>query len=471
MTLFDKNHWQHWQDKAETLVNRSLDRHLRLAVTGLSRSGKTAFITALVQQLEQAGFSARLPHWQVLQSGRLLGARRVAQRNHHIPTFPYEAGLASLYADPPQWPAPTRSVSEIRLELRFHTDHPLLRHLKRDASSLFLDIVDYPGEWLLDLPLLEMSYGQWSEQVRQQLREPVLAASAAEWLALGAELSLSAPSDDGKLRALAASYTRWLHHCKSHLGLSLIQPGRFVLPGEYADAPMLQFVPWVWGPLAGTADIGSLQAMLEERFAAYKQHLVQGFYQDHFASFDRQIVLVDCLQPLQSGERAFGDLEQTLALLMQSFHYGQSSWLRRLVAPRIDKLLFAASKADHVTPDQHGNLQSLLRDLVQRAYGVARFEGITIECLPIASVRACDFRQVQHQGQTLTTLSGTTLEGETVHLFPGEVPPARPGADYWSAGSPFGFIALRPPLLQPGVAMPHLRLDQVLEFLLGDKLR
>lgn len=29
------------------LVNRSVDRHLRIAVTGLSRSGKTAFITGM----------------------------------------------------------------------------------------------------------------------------------------------------------------------------------------------------------------------------------------------------------------------------------------------------------------------------------------------------------------------------------------------------------------------------------------
>ncbi len=33
------------------LMNRSVDRHVRLAVTGLSRSGKTAFITSLVNQL------------------------------------------------------------------------------------------------------------------------------------------------------------------------------------------------------------------------------------------------------------------------------------------------------------------------------------------------------------------------------------------------------------------------------------
>ena len=48
MTLLDKLPWQSWQETADTLVNRSLDRHLRLGVTGLSRSGKTGFITALV---------------------------------------------------------------------------------------------------------------------------------------------------------------------------------------------------------------------------------------------------------------------------------------------------------------------------------------------------------------------------------------------------------------------------------------
>ncbi len=473
MKPFDKRQWHQWQTQAQMLVNRSLDRHLRLAVTGLSRSGKTAFITALVQQLEQVGFSARLPHWQVVQSGRLLGVKRVPQVNHHIPTFPYEEGLAALHGEPPRWPEPTRSVSEIRLELRFNSRHPLLRHIGSDTSSLFLDLVDYPGEWLLDLPLLQMNYSQWSEQVRQQLERPELRSAAAEWLALGSRLALAAPYDDDAMRTLAASYTQWLHYCKSTLGLSLVQPGRFVLPGEHAGAPMLQFVPWVWGPLLASAQSGSLQSMLEERFAHYKQHLVQGFYRDHFASFDRQIVLVDCLQPLQAGESAVNDLEQTLALIIQSFHYGQSSWLRRLFSPRIDKLLFAASKADHVTPDQHGNLQSLLRDLVQRAYGVARFEGIEIECLPIASVRASEYRQVNHNGRLLTALQGTTLGGEQVHLFPGEVPNQRPGKQFWSTQEEagFGFISLRPPHMHRGVAMPHLRLDQVLEFLLGDKLR
>ena len=39
------------KNEINSLVNRGVDRHLRLAVTGLSRSGKTAFITAMVNQL------------------------------------------------------------------------------------------------------------------------------------------------------------------------------------------------------------------------------------------------------------------------------------------------------------------------------------------------------------------------------------------------------------------------------------
>ncbi len=79
------------QQQAKTLVHLSLDRHVRLAVTGLSRSGKTAFITALVHQLQQLDLTVSLPHWQVVQSGRWIGGRQVPQRYHHIPTFQFDA--------------------------------------------------------------------------------------------------------------------------------------------------------------------------------------------------------------------------------------------------------------------------------------------------------------------------------------------------------------------------------------------
>ena len=103
------------KNELNALVNRGVDRHLRLAVTGLSRSGKTAFITAMVNQLLNIHAGVRLPLLSAVREERLLGVKRIPQRDFGIPRFTYDEGLAQLYGDPPAWPTPTRGVSEIRL--------------------------------------------------------------------------------------------------------------------------------------------------------------------------------------------------------------------------------------------------------------------------------------------------------------------------------------------------------------------
>jgi predicted YcjX-like family ATPase len=89
------------KNEFNSLVNRGVDRHLRLAVTGLSRSGKTAFITAMVNQLLNLHTGARLPLLSAVREERLLGVKRVPQRDFGIPRFTYDEGLAQLYGEPP----------------------------------------------------------------------------------------------------------------------------------------------------------------------------------------------------------------------------------------------------------------------------------------------------------------------------------------------------------------------------------
>ncbi|MBP0576009.1 YcjX family protein, partial [Mycobacterium tuberculosis] len=36
--------------------------------------------------------------------------------------------------------------------------------IRGSNRTLTLDIVDYPGEWLLDLPLIGQSYRQWADK-------------------------------------------------------------------------------------------------------------------------------------------------------------------------------------------------------------------------------------------------------------------------------------------------------------------
>ncbi|WP_423750444.1 YcjX family protein, partial [Cronobacter sakazakii] len=189
------------QSEMQALMNRSVDRHLRLAVTGLSRSGKTAFITALVNQLLSVNSGARLPLFSPVREERLLGVRRVPQQDMGVARFTYDEGLAQLFGTPPAWPTPTRGVSEIRLALRYRSRESLLRHFK-DTSTLYLDIVDYPGEWLLDLPMLAQDYLTWSRQMTGLLQGE-RAIWAQRWRSLCEGLDPLAPGDEKRLAEIA----------------------------------------------------------------------------------------------------------------------------------------------------------------------------------------------------------------------------------------------------------------------------
>ena len=116
---------------------------VRLGVTGLSRAGKTVFITALLHGLLRGG---RFPVFEPLASGRIAGARLSPQPDDAVPRFDYERHVRSLVTER-EWPQSTRQISELRVVIDYQSAGGAMR-------TLTLDIVDYPGEWLLDLPLL-----------------------------------------------------------------------------------------------------------------------------------------------------------------------------------------------------------------------------------------------------------------------------------------------------------------------------
>jgi uncharacterized protein len=449
----------------EDLAGLARQQILRLAVTGLRQGGKTVFVTALVHHL----LSGReLPFLGAAQEGRLLGARLLPPRPGDLPVFPFAEGRAALAAPEPRWPAPTRSLSALRLELRFAIKGALRRRLG-PHRSLILMIIDYPGEWLLDLPLLEQTYEAWSSATLGLAAAAPRAQLAEEWHRFLAALDLAAPAAPDQIAQAALLYTRYLQRAQREAGLGLLQPGRFTMPAEVTERDLLQFCPLPPGP----APPGSLRELMRHRYDRYCTEVVAPFYRDHFSRFDRQIVLVDLLSTLNRGPACFADLQATLDMVMRSFHYGSSGLLARLFRPRIDTLLFAASKADHVAHNQHNNLRLLLERLVADAAARARFEGITPTFVALAAHRATDVVRTEHQGQVLSCVRGRLKddERETV-LFPGEIPADLPSEEDWQVDR-FRFRDFAPRRLRLNGAGPpqHIRLDQALEALIGDRLQ
>lgn len=137
---------------------------IRLGVTGLARSGKTVFITSLIANLLSG---AKLPQFVASAQDRIELAYLNPQPNDTITRFDYETHLAQLYAHPPTWPNNTKGISTLRLTLKLRPTG-LLSGL-RGAVEEHIYIVDYPGEWLLDLGLMDKSYEEWSKDVLHRM--------------------------------------------------------------------------------------------------------------------------------------------------------------------------------------------------------------------------------------------------------------------------------------------------------------
>jgi hypothetical protein len=467
------------------LVARSIGDYfsgapLRLGVTGLSRSGKTVFLTALVNNLV-AG--ARLPVLAASAEGRIIRARLEPQPDDAVPRFAYEEHLKSLSGPDRRWPQSTSRIAQLRLTIEFES----ASGWGARRSSLTVDIVDYPGEWLLDLPLLDKSYSTWSRETLAASETPARAPLAEQWRAAMVGLDPAAPADEDTARRIAELFTAYLKRARDDVyALSTLPPGRFLMPGDLAGSPALTFAPV---PLDDDAAIpsGSLAAMMARRYEAYKEHVARPFFRDHFARLDRQIVLVDALSALNSGPAALKDLENALTEVMRAFRAGRSSYFASIFRPRIDRILFAATKADHLHHRSHDRLEAILRALTAKAIARAEGVGAEIDVIALAAIRATREAEIRTGAETLDAIIGVPEKGETIGgqtfdgvaeaaVFPGELP-ADPNAIFEGdaialpeADNDWRFVRFRPPLTRAGEPAPQIRLDRALQFLIGDRL-
>jgi predicted YcjX-like family ATPase len=441
------------------------DRRIRLGVTGLSRSGKSVFVAALVHALTHP---SRLGLLDVVAEERLRAAVLQPQPHVDLPRFAYEDAVARLTGadgSPPQWPPGTRNMAELRLSIRFAPRPGLLGSF--GDGVLHLDIFDYPGEWLIDLPLLTTDYASWSAETLALAVRGRRAALSEPWRAMLSGLDPDGPAREADAIEAARLYTAYLAACRSlDMPLARLQPGRFLLPGDLEGSPALTFCPLPEppGPRRGT-----LFALMEERFEGYKARVVRPFFRDHFARLDRQIVLVDLLAHLAAGPESLADFGRAMDEILGCFKVGGMNWLRPFET-RIRRVLFAATKADHLPREGHDGLVRLLDEVLQASVTRTAFAGATVRSAAIASLRATTEVDVTRHGRTLRCVSGLIVPGgRPVAAFPGTLP--RRIADATGGGG-FGAQPFLPP---PGLGgrsggWPHIRLDTALEFLIGADL-
>ncbi|MEM9371001.1 MAG: YcjX family protein, partial [Pseudomonadota bacterium] len=338
------------------------------------------------------------------------------------------------------------------------------------------------GEWLLDLLLLDKDYAAWATEALSIAQSPARSQFASGWHAELAMHDGDNSHNETSAEALANAYRDYLQACRA-AGHSALAPGRFLMPGELDGSPALTFAPL---PAPARVRRGSLYAQMQERYDAYKRVVVKPFFREHFARLDRQVVLIDVLDALARGPRALADLTATMAETLGAFRHGSNSWLdRTLGGRRIDRLLFCASKSDHLHHEQHPQLTALVEAMLAEAKQTAQWAGTDTRALAIAAIRATSEQEIMQEGEPLRIVRGIRSDiGREAAIFPGDLPAdprqllatadkAAPGEapkDWPSAQ--FAALSFAPPLwgAHPGDGPPHIRLDSALDFLIGDRL-
>src|SRR5262249_30552368 len=158
------------------------------------------------------------------------------------------------------------------------------------------------------------------------------------------------------------------------------------------------------------------------------------------------------------------------------FRIGRSTLLSTLFRPRIDRILFAATKADHLHHVSHDRLEAVLKRTVAKAAARAEYSGAAIDVVALAAVRATREAQVQRGRDKLPSIlgapasgesaGGETFDGETeVATFPGDLP-ADPDmlfndeaafrglTSVTSGKTDYRFLKFRPPRLDAEDALP-----------------
>jgi predicted YcjX-like family ATPase len=432
---------------------------VRLGVTGLSRAGKTVFLVSLIGNLLALPRNlSAFPKLSSRLSGKLVSVEIEPSGLQRIPRFAYEANRRALAAgEAPSWPVATNLPAMIALRL-------VIRRKALGKRALRLVLLDYPGEWLLDLPLAGQDFAAWSGATLARLREPPRDRFAEEFLAFVGQLDPRAADDQRLALHGHGLYRAALRRAREEAGLRFLQPGRFLMPAPGGEPPVMQFFPWeVPNPRPGT-----LAALMRDRFRAYAEEVRRDFFEAHFRGFDRQVVLVDVLGALWAGKAAYADSREALSAVGEAY--------ARLLARRGRRkthVAFCATKADHVPSVLRGNLVPTLRAMVE---GAGRLPDSGASFHALASVNCTSDGSVPAHGpsgaRAEPVVMGVPLgESRQRPFSPGIVPAGEVPEGFWQEQY-LALPVLRPPRFAAEEAepVPQIGMDAMLEALIGDAL-
>jgi predicted YcjX-like family ATPase len=426
----------------------------RFTITGLSRSGKSMLFTSLMTILKYRSEQ----HYNCLPLLKRLPIELVehmwVEPIDGYTMFPIDEHLAALERQ--EWPHQTEEVYAFRLKIRLRQKSGLKKYLLPHTDIVF-EFIDYPGEWITDLPMLNKDYTQWSDSAWAQQMTTPQKDYAQGWHEFVDNFDFDTDPNEQAQLAVVTAYRDYLSAAKK-AGISMLQPGCFLLSEAGFDWKNKGFAPL---PAKITSDLAHpWYQVFNRHYQLFQTDWLVPLKQSTFAETDKQIILIDLFEGLNHSKQHLYQLKETLSHLAETFVYGDNNWFEKTILRKkqISKVAFVATKMDLVPTQQKDRMLALLKEI--SAGAVAKFSGkpIAFEHFLVSAIQTTD------EGSADNRLRYTNQEGQYMEAEFEDLPDSVKGM---AADEHF-------PLLKAKVPKDHLPrilngrgLDRLFQFLLG----
>ncbi|WP_127470825.1 YcjX family protein [Thiomicrorhabdus aquaedulcis] len=358
----------------------------KIAITGLSRSGKSMLFTSLMGALQYRAdhLYDSLPLLKSLPV-ELIDKMELLPIMGHTP-FPLTTHLDAL--DAQQWPRATDEVYGFQLVIWLKQTHFIKKQLMPHKKVVF-EFYDYPGEWLTDLPMLNKTFTQWSDSAWAQQMSAPQKFYANDWHAFADDFNFDSTPDNATVARWVNEYRGYLQTAKAG-GISLLQPGSLLLPSTQFDWGTYGFAPL---PTNISSDPQHPWTRLfSAHYNLFNQAWLKPLKETTFKTTDKQIILIDLFEGLNHSKQHVLQLKEAISNLAATFVYGSNHWLRQKVLrkTRVAKVAFVATKIDLIPLSQQANLMALLHEVTAGARAQFKADEVDFEHFLVSAMQTTD---------------------------------------------------------------------------------
>lgn len=443
----------------------------RVGVVGLYRSGKTVFLTSLINHLQN-----HHPHQFRLGRGDVKLTYSGEQKPTRFPAFPYLEYRNQL-VNAKEWPVKTRGVSEY-----------CCRYYRSDwrVSRGEITLVDFPGERLADLMMAKASYDEWSDIIMAIFQNHDEYRSLAESYLNSVEGSCISEA------AVVDAYRQLL--LKLFLGFRpVVSPSAFLLSPDgrwLGDVPRDQCMDHCFSGLDASKQFvplfvdarqrnPELRKIFSKRYEEYRR-IISLPLSKWMRSCDALTVLIDVTALLAGGEGMYQGNRELLRNLIEQLSPGKSYFgvsvdvLSTVLSPvhgplnsfldlnwhEITRMAFVATKADKVHESDRQRLCDLVKEMTEGLIAAHRVRAVSLDvgyfaCAAVKSTRSAPDGKLQ----------AYIGDGDQPSAFmPSGVPEEWPKT--WQHGT-YHFPNMAPWIPPRRDAAPdHIELNRVADFLM-----